>query len=317
VNKLSWRPYIALAVGLLAVSSASTFIRFAQQAEAPSLVIAMWRVALASLILTPFVLTRYRADLGRLSKSQIGLAMLSGFFLGIHFASWISSLEYTSVLTSVTLVSTNPLLVALVSPLLLRDRLSRATFVAILLAIAGGVILSAAGNAGSARTPAPLLGAFLALVGSGAVAVYFMIGRRLRHDMPVLPYIWITYGAAACVLIGLVLVGKAPVGGLPEDAYFWMTLTALVPQLIGHSSYNFALGHLSAAYVSLIVLGEPIFSTLLAALFLSEPLKDPLRDPSQILGGALILIALFVASHEEARLRSASSPTPSRISGRG
>jgi drug/metabolite transporter (DMT)-like permease len=302
VKNTAWRPYIALAVGLLAVSSSSTIIRFAQQANAPSLVIAMWRVTLASLVLTPFVLTRYRANLQRLSRGQIGLAMLSGLFLGIHFASWISSLEYTSVMISVTLVSTNPILVALVSPLFLRDRLSRLTFVAILLAIAGGVVLSAAGNAGSARTPAPLLGAFLALVGSGAVAVYYMIGRRLRHSIPVLPYIWVTYGAAAFVLIGLVLASKQPVGGLPGDAYFWMTLTGLVPQLIGHSSYNFALGHLSAAYVSLTVLGEPVFSTLLAALFLAEPLKDPLRDPSQLLGGALILVALFVASREEARL---------------
>ena len=306
VSAPSWKPYAALVVGLVAVSSSSTLIRFAQQENAPSLVIAMWRVALATLVLTPLVLGGYRPTLMSLPRSAFGLAMLSGVFLALHFASWITSLEYTSVLTSVTLVTTNPLIVALATPFLLREQLSRVTLGAILLAMCGGVIISAMGDAGTATNQsAPLLGAGLAVVGSFAVAGYYIIGRRLRATIPVLPYIWLTYGAAAVALAVLVGLSGLPVGGLPGNAYVWMTLTGLIPQLIGHSLFNYALGYLSAAFVSLTVLGEPIFSTILAVVFLAE---RPL--PPQLIGSAAILLALFIASREEARRASASASAP-------
>ncbi len=318
----SWRPYIVLAVGLLAVSSSSVMIRLAQTANAGSLVIAAWRVGLAALILTPIVLNRYRADVQRLTHREIGLGLLSGLLLGIHFGTWVTSLEYTSVISSVVLVSTNPLWVALASPFLLRESLSRVTLTGIITAIAGVVLISAASDVGmAARQNAPLLGNALALVGAFGVAGYFMIGRRLRGSMSLIPYIWLTYGSAAIVLIGAALLAGQPFTGLSPDAYFWMTLVALFPQLIGHSSYNYALGYLSAAYVSLVVLGEPIGSTLLAAIFLHEqPVALQLmslllagnadvgqtslaqRAVLQLVGSALILLALVVASREEARV---------------
>lgn len=294
----SWRPYAVLAGGVIAVSSAAVFIRLAQQDNTPSLVIALWRMGLAALILTPIVLARHRADLAKLQREQIGLAVLSGLMLGVHFATWITSLEYTSVLTSVVLVTTNPLWVALASPLLLHERLNRATLIGILLAMAGGIVISAAGDAGTApKQNAPLFGAFLAMVGSVAVAGYFIIGRRLRGSMALLPYIWLTYGTAALSLLVAVVVTRQPIGGLPADAYLWMTILALVPQLIGHSSYNYALGHLTAAYVSLTVLAEPIGSTILAVIVLHE------NPPGawQLFGGLLILSALVMAGREEVR----------------
>jgi len=109
-----------LGVGVLASSTAAIFILFAQHAGAPSIVIAAYRLTIASLILAPLALTRYRSELGGLRRSQWVLVLLSGTFLAVHFASWITSLEYTSVASSVVLVSTTPLWVALLSPLVLR-----------------------------------------------------------------------------------------------------------------------------------------------------------------------------------------------------
>jgi drug/metabolite transporter (DMT)-like permease len=195
--------------------------------------------------------------------------------------------------------------VALATPFLLGDKLGRGTLIGIGLAILGGVIITLAGDAGSApRQDAPLLGAGLALLGAITVSGYVIIGRRLRPVVAFLPYIWLVYGTAAAVLIVVLLVTGTPVAGYSSDAYLHMTLVGLVPQLIGHSAYNYALGHLSAAFVSLNVLGEPVISTALAALpfVLNEQPK-----PLQLVGSALILLALIIASRDEARAASARS----------
>ncbi len=290
-----WRPYAVLIVGVLAVSTASIFIRLAQNDGAPSLLIAAWRMGLAALLLTPLVWTRHRAALRQVNRAQIGLAILSGGLLGLHFATWISSLEYTSVISSVVLVTTSPLFVAIAAPLILHERLGQRTLISILLGIVGAVIISAAGDAGTAPVQnAPLLGDALALIGAVAVAGYFVIGRRLRASVGILPYIWMTYSSAAVVLILAVLFTGKNAVGLPIPAYLWMTLLALIPQLIGHTAYNYALGYLSAIYVSLSVMGEPLGSTLLAFLILSE---RPLL--LQGVGALFILAALWTASREE------------------
>jgi drug/metabolite transporter (DMT)-like permease len=289
---------MVLAAGVLATSSASILIRKAQFEQAPSLLIAAWRVSVATSVLTPIVWAKYRPELQRLTGREMGFALLAGLLLGIHFASWITSLEYTSVISSVVLVSMNPLFVALAAPILIRERLSRVTWAGILVATAGAIVVSVGGGAGTApKQGLPMLGNALSIVGAITVAGYYMIGRRVRARVSVIPYIWLTYGSAAIVLILMVLVAGQPVTGLSGNAYIWMTLVGLIPQLIGHSAYNYALGYLSAAYVSLTILGEPIGSTILAAIFLSE-------QPAllQIAGGVLILFALFIASREEARV---------------
>ncbi|RMF52933.1 MAG: DMT family transporter [Chloroflexota bacterium] len=306
-KSVTWRPFAALAIGLLAASSSSILIRFAQAESAPSLLIAAWRVTVAVLILTPFVWARHSAELRALKVPQLGLMVISGVFLAAHFGTWITSLEYTSVLISATLVTTNPLIVAFLTPLLLRERLSAQTLGAIFLAIIGGVIISFSGDAGSApRQDAPLLGALLSFLGAVAVAVYYIIGRKLRAELKALPYIWIVYGSAAITLTAVTLISGqgAAVPALSAEAFFWMTLVAIFPQLIGHSSFNYALGYLSAAFVSLVVLGEPILSTIFAIFLLNE-----LPQPLQLVGSAVILAALFIASRAEVRaMRPKAAP---------
>lgn len=295
----AWQPYAALVIGLVAVSSSSVLIRFAQNENAPSLLISWWRTTLAALILTPIIFSRYRQAIRALKPAEIGLAMLSGAFLAAHFATWITSLEYTSVLISATLVTTNPLMVAMLTPLLLREKLSLTTLGAILLGLVGGIIISVGGSAGDApKQNAPALGALLALAGALAVALYYIIGRRLRSKLEAIPYIWLTYSSAGIVLLVVLLISGTPIAGHAGNAYLWMTLIGLIPQLIGHSSFNYALGYLSAALVSLTVQGEPIISTILAIMLFGA---SEAPQPIQIVGSVLIITALVIASRSEAR----------------
>jgi drug/metabolite transporter (DMT)-like permease len=300
-------PLLVLGFGILAVSAASIFIRYAQT-NAPSLVIAAYRLSIATLLLAPFTLARRGGELKGLSRVDLALALLSGFFLALHFATWITSLEYTTVASSVVLVSTVPLWVALLAPFTIKESVTRLVLIGMLLALAGGVLvgLSDSCTFESGRMLCPGLDEFirgkaffgdlLALIGALAAAGYLLIGRRLRASVSALTYVFVVYGMAALVLVGIMFVaGQSPVG-YPPITYLWFILLALVPQLIGHSSYNWALGYLSAAYVSIALLGEPIGSTILAYILLDE-------TPSglKIFGAILILIGIYVASRSEVR----------------
>jgi drug/metabolite transporter (DMT)-like permease len=298
-------PFLAIFFGILAVSTASVFIRYAQ-AYAPSLVIAAWRLTLATLVLAPAALTRSRPELKRMTHYELGLGLLSGIFLAAHFATWISSLEYTSVASSVVLVSTSPLFVALLAPIFLKERISRQVIVGFVFALAGIVIVAISDtcswqNAHLACPPLneslrgkAFLGDMLALAGALAGACYIIIGRKLRGGISVISYIFVVYSMAAVVLVLVMLAAGQSPWGYPPVAYVWFLLLALVPQLLGHSTFNWALGYLSAAFVSLTLLGEPIGSTILAYFLLHET-----PTALKVIGAILILAGILVASRSE------------------
>jgi drug/metabolite transporter (DMT)-like permease len=306
-------PAIGLSLGILAASTASIFIRFAQS-DAPSLVIAAYRLSIATLILAPLLLVRHRHDLQAMTTREVSLSIVSGIFLAIHFATWITSLEYTSVASSVVLVQTSPLFVALLSPLILRERLSRFIIFGLVLALLGSLTIGlsdACHWAEDLQCPSiadffsgnAMKGDLLALTGGAAGAGYIMIGRRLRRTVSLLPYITLTYGAAAVVLIVLMLgAGHTPIGYSPQT-YLWFLLLALFPQLFAHSTYNWALRYLSAALVSISQLGEPVSSIILAFVILRE-VPTPLR----LVGAVIILIGIAVASLRPFANERAASP---------
>jgi len=292
-----------LFAGILAASTASIFIRFAQAEGVPSIVIAAARLTIASLVLAPFALTRYRSELRALSRREWTLGLLSGLFLAFHFASWITSLELTTVASSVVLVTTTPLWVALLSPLVLREKITPMIIIGMLLALAGGGIVAVSDSctlaAGRLSCPSvgeflrgsAFLGNFLAVFGAWMAAGYILIGRRLRAKMSLVPYIFVVYGMAAVVLLAVMFgAGKSPVG-YPPLAYLWFVLLALVPQLLGHTSFNWALRYLPASFVSVTLLGEPIGSTILAVLFLQEA-----PGWLKIGGAVLILVGIYLAA---------------------
>lgn len=280
---------LVLAMGIAAVSTASVFIRNAQ-AEAPSLVIAAYRLTLASLILIPLAWKRYPHELRRMEAADWRLAIFSGVFLAVHFATWITSLQYTSVASSVVLVSTSPLWVALAAWLFLRERLTRPMILGLIVAVAGGAVVSLSDTQQEAGR-APLVGDLLALAGALAVTGYWLIGRRLRSTLSLAPYVAVVYGTAAVVLLGAVLAARQPLTGYQPIIYLWFLLLALLPQLVGHSSFNWALAHLPATFVAVATLGEPIGSTVLAYLLLGEtPAWMKLAGAGLILAGIVLTL---------------------------
>jgi len=295
---------LAITIAILAVSTASIFIRLAQH-EAPSLVIAAFRLTLASLALAPVALTRYRTELRSLKRRELLLALASGGFLALHFATWITSLEYTTVASSVVLVSTSPLWVALLAPLVLREPLIRPVLIGMILALMGGIVIALSDACSWQKgltcpslsefiSGKAFIGNFLALAGAWAVAGYLLIGRRLRAKMSLVPYIFLVYSIAALTLIGIMFAaGDSPLG-YSRMTYLWMLLLALVPQLIGHSTYNWALRYLPAALVAVTTLGEPVGSSILAYLILRE-----MPGWVKIAGVVFILVGIYLASREQ------------------
>jgi drug/metabolite transporter (DMT)-like permease len=299
----------AILTAIVAVSTASVFIRFAQ-ADAPSLVIAALRLTCATLLLAPLAWTRHRDELKSLTRNEMMLGAISGLFLAMHFATWISSLEYTSVASSVVFVSTGPLWVAFLSPVLLNERLPRAAILGLIIAIAGGIVIGlsdACAWDGGFRCPElsqalqgrAVWGNFLALVGACTVSGYLMIGRKLRvtRSMSLIPYIFLVYGMSAIVLIVIMFAaGQSPLG-YPPRTYGWIFLLAVFPQLIGHSTYNWVLRYIPATLVAIITLVEPIGSAILAYFILRE-----VPTGGVLLGGLLILVGIYLASRPKVTL---------------
>jgi len=292
---------LAIVIAILAVSTASIFVRFAQL-EAPSIVIAALRLGFAVVAIAPFAVFRYHKELRALTRHELLLGALSGVFLAIHFAAWITSLEYTSVVSSVVLVATGPLWVALFSPLFLKEPLTRPMLIGMLLALLGGVIIALGDSceidgglvcpslSGFLRGEA-MLGNFLALVGAWAVAGYLMIGRKLRSGMSLIPYIFVVYGVAAAALFAAMFAsGQSPVG-FSGMTYVWILLLALIPQLIGHTTFNWILRYLPVTLVAITTLGEPIGSAVLAYFILQE-----IPASLTILGGVVILVGIYLST---------------------
>ena len=288
---------LALCAAIVAISFAAIFIRLAQAEHVPALAIAVWRLVFASLVMLPYAWATRRDEIRSLPPRELALAAASGVFLGLHFATWISSLDYTSVASSVVLVTTGPVFVGLGSWLLLGERPGPKLAAGILIAAAGSIAVSW-GDLG--RGQSHLLGDLLALSGAVMIAGYFMIGRRLRARRSLVTYTALVYSAAALALLALALCGRQPLFGFTMPAYGWMLLMALVPQLIGHSALNWALRHLSATYVAIVTLAEPIGSSVLAYVILREAV-----GASTALGGAVILTGIYIASRSELTRRPA------------
>ncbi len=296
------KAYIVILVAIVATSSAAILIRYALDETMPPLLIAAARLTVAAVALTPVALRRYRGELKQLTRREWLLILASGICLAIHFTAWVSSLQYTTVLVSVVIVSTGPIWVAIMEVFFLKIRLSRLVVIGLLTALAGGVVIglplgeSAFTAPGAEDLGATATGALLAWIGALSVSVYMLIGRKLRATLPVIPYVWLVYGAASVCAIAVILATSTPVAGFRAQGYLILLAMGLAPQLIGHSSLNYLLEYFPAAIVSMFSQLEPIGSAVLALLLFRE-----LPPDQQIAGSGIIIIGVILASRGEIR----------------
>jgi drug/metabolite transporter (DMT)-like permease len=268
---------------VVAVSFSAVLIRWA---DAPGLSIALYRDAIAAAMVVPLALLRHRHELARLTRRQVLLAVASGAMLAAHFATWIPSLSYTTVAASVVLVTTQPVWTALAGRAL-GERMPPAALGGIAVALVGAGVVSVGDFTVSSRAA---FGDALALVGAVTAAGYFLVGRNLRQELSLLPYVAIVYASCAVLLVPVVAIAGQPFTGFPARTWGLFVLMALVPHIMGHTVFNYLLRHIEATVVAIAITGEPVGASLLALAFFGEVPRW-----TAVAGGALILAGIYAA----------------------
>ena len=278
---------LVLLLGVLAASTAALFIRLAYEVEGSGsiglgLVLAAVRLSVASLVLLPAWWGLRKAPRGAGAR---GYAVLAGIFLGLHLALWIISLAYTSIVASATIVTTNPIWVALFLWLWRGERPSRLTAAGIVVAISGGTLIAVGDAGGSSAGTRPLLGDLLALGGALTVSLYLILGREAQHrGLGLGQYVATAYVVGALTLLPAPLLLGSGYSGWPAEVYLYGILLAFIPQLVGHSSFNWAVRWVSPTLVTLVILAEPVGGSILGYLVFGEV------PGALVLAGATVLL---------------------------
>lgn len=281
-----------LLIGILSISCASIFIRLA---DAPPLAIAAYRVGIATVLIAPYYLHRRGRSEDRWDSGILRLTLLSGIFLALHFTFWIKSLQMTSVASAATLCNTTPLFTALFSRAFLGERLPSRVIAGIMLAFGGGVFLA---GTDFLLTSQALWGDLLALAGAVMAAGYFLAGRAVRPYLSLPAYTAAVYGVAALVLLACSMATGTALSGFSAKTYLFLVLLAVIPQLVGHTTFNWVLRFLSPTVVAILVLGEPIGATLLAWLILGETVTILKCAGLLTLGAGIVLSSLSASPGE-------------------
>ncbi len=276
--------YLSLLVASIAVSWAAIIIRIA---DADPISTAFYRMLFSTIIFAPMAAPGLLNSLMRLSRSEVFLLVLSGIFLGLHFATWIMSLFYTTVSNSVILVATQPFFVAIIEAVFWKEKITRRAIAGMFLAFIGMFIISYSDFQFGGDH---LFGDLLALIGAFCAGAYLLMGRRLRQKMDNRHYVFPVHLVAAATLLIIVLLADSPLGGFTPKVWILFLLLALIPTVIGHNLYNYLLKYIKAHLVAVTILGEPIGATILAALIFAE------YPPwATYVGGILILIGILLA----------------------
>lgn len=276
----TWVPWAVLWVGVLAASISAILIRYAE--DASGIAISFWRSAAGSLLLLPFAIKGLR----RMEARDYLLPAVAGVFLAVHFATWITSVNLTTVASSVLLVSTTPIFVAIAARWIFSERLGRLGWSGIVLALSGTALVAGLDFGGSSFD-----GNALALIGGITVAGYGLAGRVSRQKLGILEYAVVTYGASALALLLVAVPMGEDLVGYPSQT--WWAIGGLIvgPQLLGHTFINFALRAIDATRVSITIMAEPIIAILLAYLLFQE-------TPSWLAypGGLAILLGIYLVT---------------------
>jgi len=279
-----FNPYIIVAIGVLAVSTSAVFVKLA--AQAPAAIIANYRLLFAVLIMLPIVLAKYRHEFRLIAKKDWLLSILAGIFLAFHFILWFESLNYTSVASSVVLVTLQPIFAFIGTYLFFKERYSFGAIISMIIALLGSLII---GWGDFKLGGMALFGDILALLGAVAVTIYFLCGQSARRNLSLMTYTFIVYSVSSITLILYNLVLQNPFFGYPADHWWVFLALAIVPTFFGHTLFNWALKWLSTSTISMGIVFEPVGASILAYFILGETVTW-----SQFLGGSIVVIGLWL-----------------------
>ncbi len=279
-----FNPYIAVVIGVIAVSTSAIFVKLAS--GAPAGIIAFYRLFFAVLLMLPTILIKYRPEIRSIKKRDWMLATLSGVFLALHFILWFESLNYTSVASSVVLVTLQPIFAFVGTYFFFGERFSVAAIISMIITLIGSFVISWGDFQISGLA---LLGDILALLGAAAVTGYFLLGQQMRRNLSLMTYTFIVYGISSITLLIYNVAVQNTFIGFPAEHWLWFLALAIIPTFLGHTLFNWALRWLSTSTISMAIVFEPIGATLLAYYILGE-----IVTPSQWLGGTIVIFGLFL-----------------------
>ncbi|MGB9843235.1 MAG: DMT family transporter [Caldisericia bacterium] len=274
--------YFLIFIAIISVSSAAILIRMS---NAEPLAIATFRMGISSIILLPLFFMKGKKNI---IKKDIKIFILSGLFLAFHFYVWITSLRFTSIMSSTVLVTTNPIFVSIFSFFIFKKKIKIKTILAIILSILG-IIFMSYGFSFSVN----FKGNFLALLGALFASLYIISNYYLRKKYELIDIVFPVYSISFLILLILSLFLNVKLYPLGLKEYFLFFLIALIPQVIGHSIFNYSLKFFSPIFISLSILGEPIGATIFGIIFFKEIPKI-----LEILGGFLIITGIVISDKE-------------------
>ena len=291
MNQPRIHPYIPIIIGVISVSLSAIFVKLA---NAESGVIAFYRMFFSVMVMAPIFFWKYTREVKKLTMRDWVFSSIAGVFLAFHFILWFESLRYTSVASSTVLVTLQPLFAFVGTYLFFKEKITGKTILAGAIAIAGSVYISWGDFqlSGSA-----LYGDLLALVACALVTAYLLFGQDVRKRLSLITYTMIVYGVSTITLFFYVLIKGESFGPYTTKNWIWFILLALVPNLLGHALFNWAIKYVSTNVVSVVILFEPIGAAILAIFIFKEYLVA-----SQIIGGLVVIVGIVLFAVDEKKV---------------
>lgn len=284
MRQSSINPYIAVVIAVFAVSTTAVLVKLAS--GMPAGMIAFYRLAFTLPILAPIVLLKYRHEFKLLYKRDWILAVLSGLFFTVYVLFWFESLQHTSVTSSVVIMTLQPIFLLVGAYFILGERFSVGTFISLLIVLMGSFVI---GWGDFQISSSALFGDILAMIGAIILAIYLLIGQKLRRRLSLITYIFIIYSSSVVFLFIYNLSFNNPFFGYSTNIWGWLILLALVPTFLGQAVFNWTLKWVNTTRISIALVFEPITAAILAFFILRENVT-----PFQLIGGTVIVFGLFL-----------------------
>ena len=281
-------PYLALFIGMLAISTSAILIRFS---GSDPLVIGSYRQTFATLLFVPFLIKDKGQEIRALPQQRLVEMAITGVLLGGHFGFFISSVKATSIAASVLLGTCHIVYVAIIGWLFLGERLNSKAIKGTIIALLGIVVLF---GGDLVQDPGNFHGNILAFVSGILAGLYYLSGRKLRKEISLPLYALVVYFFSALTMWSVVIIQDLDYRNLPIEEIQLFVLMALIPTLLGHTMQNWALGFLPAYVVSISLLSEPVGSGILAWIIFSE-----IPSIGVFIGGLVVLIGVYVVTTAE------------------